>query len=107
MPKYRTKRTKNRSFHGNRFTNANQSVEEPATASPSKLIMNDCAELKDEVNGRNELKGNRIMDIFILNCVFAALCCPECLKTGLKLTEDSRFGLCSDFALTCKCGYMN
>lgn len=73
MPKYRTKRTKNRSFHGNRFTNANQSVEEPATASASKLIMNDCAELKDEVNGRNELKGNRIMDIFILNCVFAAL----------------------------------
>ncbi|GBM75320.1 hypothetical protein AVEN_126693-1 [Araneus ventricosus] len=107
MPKYRTKRTKNRSFHGNRFTNANQSVEEPATASASKLIMNDFSELKDEVNGRNKLKGNRIMDIFILNCVFSAVCCPQCLKTGLKLTEDSRFGLCSDFTLTCKCGYMN
>ncbi|GBM96067.1 hypothetical protein AVEN_111458-1 [Araneus ventricosus] len=69
--------------------------------------MNDYAELKDEINGRNELKGNRIMDIFILNCVFSALCCPQCLKTGLKLIEEFRFRLYSNFTLTCKCGYKN
>ncbi|GBO19237.1 hypothetical protein AVEN_8547-1 [Araneus ventricosus] len=53
-----------------------------------------------------ELNGNRIIDIQTLLGVFSILSCPKCFATGLKLTEDSKEGLCSNFAIVCKCGFM-
>ncbi|GBM48051.1 hypothetical protein AVEN_34378-1 [Araneus ventricosus] len=89
MPKYRTKRTKNLSFHGNRFTNANQSVEEPATASASKLIMNDYAELKDEIGRKSTLNSLLVLGLRLIGKGFTAgkkLLCTVNLRFMSKST---------------------
>ncbi|GBM21742.1 hypothetical protein AVEN_101579-1 [Araneus ventricosus] len=99
MPKARSRRSKKIKFHGNRFTR--ESVQECSSASASKLkdsslICEEVLESKSE-----ELTGNRIFDLQTLISVFSVLCWPSCFSSGLKLTEDSRFGLCSNFSLHC------
>ncbi|GBN91727.1 hypothetical protein AVEN_71034-1, partial [Araneus ventricosus] len=75
-----------------------------ATASATKL---NTLESSDGLEyDFQELKGNRIIDIQTFLGVFSILSCPKCFATGLKLTEDSKEGLCSNFAIVCKCGFM-
>ncbi|GBM30414.1 hypothetical protein AVEN_221005-1 [Araneus ventricosus] len=103
MPKARSKKFKKRSFHGNRHRNS-VPKNNVSTASATKL---NTLESSDGLGYEfQELKGNRIIDIQTLLGVFSILSCPKCFATGLKLTEDSKEGLCSNFAIVCKCGFM-
>lgn len=104
MPKVRAKKSKKRSFHGNRFSAAKPSDDTISTASSSKLKF-PSEERKESLEDDVNKHGNRIFDINTLISVFAMLCCPECFETGLELEEDSKFGLCSNFCLLCKCGF--
>lgn len=110
----KTYRSKKRKFTGNMFSigrgesAASQTDTDVTTASSSKL-----AGKKDsfvDVNSSpesSELSGNRIIDIKCLLTVFASLCCPVCFNGDLVLSEDSRFGLCSNFAVKCqKCPFV-
>ncbi|GBN03705.1 hypothetical protein AVEN_258835-1 [Araneus ventricosus] len=99
----RSKKFKKRSFHGNRHRNS-VPKNNVSTASAKKL---NTLESSDGLEyDFQELKGNRIIDIQTLLGVFSILSCPKCFATGLKLTEDSKEGLCSNFAIVCKCGLM-
>lgn len=93
-------RKRKRKFYGNRFTHP---VEEINTASVSKLKPMSSIPLENEM----PLSGNRIFDIATVVNIFSELCCPNCLNMGLNLCEDSKYGLCSHFALKCKnCDYI-
>ncbi|GBM01507.1 hypothetical protein AVEN_209316-1 [Araneus ventricosus] len=103
MPKARSKKFKKRSFYGNRRS---KSVlkNNMSTASATKLNTLESSDgLESDLQ---ELKGNRIIDIQTLLGIFSILSCPQCFTTGLKLTEDSKEGLCSNFTIVCKCGFM-
>ncbi|GFX26565.1 uncharacterized protein TNCV_4535771 [Trichonephila clavipes] len=106
-------RSKKRKFTGNQYRNKRSSIDNQAkndttvasnielkTASASKL-----EDLKDnflESSGNSdEIFGHRIFDVTTLLSVFAVLCCPVCLHE-LSLTEDSRYGICSNFSLKCR-----
>lgn len=105
MPKVRAKKSKKRNFHGNRYT-ATKPSDDISTASSYKLKFPTNEEIKESFeDDANKLNGNRIFDLNTLIFVFSMLCCPECFQTGLKLEEDSKFGLCSNFCLVCNCGY--
>ncbi|GFV16447.1 uncharacterized protein TNCV_1525931 [Trichonephila clavipes] len=71
------------------------------TASVSKL-----EDLKDNIlessGNSDQIFGHRIFDVTTLLSVFAVLCCPVCLHDELSLTEDSRYGICSNFSLKCR-----
>lgn len=107
MPKARSKKAKKRTFHGNQHTTTrkeNTALPDNETASSSKLKIFDSFDVKDaEVQS---LKGNRIINLETLISIFSVLCCPNCFTTGLKLSEDSKEGLCSNFSLTCDCGFI-
>lgn len=106
MAKSRSKKSKKRSFCGNRHTISHvDNAEGFVTASSSKLKI---PEDMEKIAAENDqgLKGNRIFDVETLFYIFSILSCPICFKTGLQLNEDSRFGLCSNFSLVCKCGYI-
>ncbi|GBN94867.1 hypothetical protein AVEN_191471-1 [Araneus ventricosus] len=103
MPKARSKKFKKRSFYGNRHSNS-VPKNNVSTANATKLnILESSDGLESDFQ---ELKGNRIIDIHTLLGIFSILSCPQCFTTGLKLTEDSKEGLCSNFAIVCKCGFM-
>lgn len=108
-------RSKKRKFVGNmysteRATSAASQTDTDVitTASSSKLASNN--DSFADVNSppeNSQLSGNRIIDIKFLMTVFASLCCPLCFNCNLVLSEDSRFGLCSNFALKCqKCSFV-
>lgn len=105
MPKARSKRSKKRVFYGNRYTTANKSSvsnSNISTASASKLKVNEIVYQKSvEKCEKQELEGNRIIDLQTLFSVFSLLCCPNCLLPCLELCEDSRFGLCSNLVVKC------
>ncbi|GBN11246.1 hypothetical protein AVEN_237166-1 [Araneus ventricosus] len=103
MPKARSKKFKKRSFHGNRHRN---SVPKNNVSTASATKLNTLKSSDGLEYDFQELKGNRIIDIQTLLGVFSILSCPKCFATGLKLTEDSKEGLCSNFARVCKCGFM-
>lgn len=103
MPKARCSKSKKRKFYGNKYSNT-VAENNVCTASAAKL---NNFESSDRLESDfQELKGNRIVDIQTLLRIFAILSCPQCFATGLKLTEDSKEGLCSNFAIVCKCGFM-
>lgn len=111
MPKARSRKAKKRTFYGNRYTRATkENVDVPSlsphtdTASSSKLKTIEISNEKED--GFQPLEGNRIINVQTLINIFSVLCCPECFGTGLKLSEDSRQGLCSNFVLVCDCGFM-
>ncbi|GBM43822.1 hypothetical protein AVEN_170420-1 [Araneus ventricosus] len=100
MVKARSTKRKKRPFCGNQHTSKQVDVN-VSTSSSSKLSILDTANVSIE-----KIKGNRIIDIGTLISIFSILCCPKCLASGLKLTEDSKYGLCSNFALICDCGFV-
>ncbi|GFX38417.1 uncharacterized protein TNCV_2343921 [Trichonephila clavipes] len=51
---------------------------------------------------RKPLTGNRIIDMEVLLNLFLQLCCPRCFEEGILLSEDSTYGLCSNFVIRCK-----
>ncbi|GFU49235.1 uncharacterized protein TNCV_2675261 [Trichonephila clavipes] len=38
----------------------------------------------------------------VLLNLFLQLCCPRCFEEGIPLSEDSTYGLCSNFVIRCK-----
>ncbi|GFX23962.1 uncharacterized protein TNCV_2730671 [Trichonephila clavipes] len=38
----------------------------------------------------------------VLLNLFLQLCCPRCFEEGILLSEDSTYGLCSNFVIRCK-----
>ncbi|GFY00189.1 uncharacterized protein TNCV_2835461 [Trichonephila clavipes] len=50
---------------------------------------------------RTPLTGNRIIDMEVLLNLFLQLCCPRCFEEGILLSEDSTYGLCSNFVIRC------
>lgn len=99
-------RSKKRKFTGNQHIIPSKSetvtvdCSDRNTASSSKLQSKKDVSL-DESSKINELCGSRIMDIEILVSVFAMLSCSVCFNSKLSLTEDSRFGMCSNFLIKC------
>ncbi|GFY06236.1 uncharacterized protein TNCV_2680301 [Trichonephila clavipes] len=97
-------RKRKRHFYCNKLTNtskrnSNSAVPE-CTASCSKLG-NESFSTAEEMPG--PVFGNRIVDLELIVEAFAQLCCPKCFAEKVELFEDSRYGLCSHFALKCKC----
>ncbi|GFS70672.1 uncharacterized protein NPIL_384751 [Nephila pilipes] len=92
-----------RQFRGNGFIK-NDSKNSTVTANASALKLNLSAILDEEIAEyeNKPLTGNRIIDIELLLCSILQLCCPKCFHDGLLLHEDSRYGLCSSFAIKCK-----
>ncbi|GFS97553.1 uncharacterized protein NPIL_65851 [Nephila pilipes] len=92
-----------RQFRGNGFTK-NDSKNSTVTANASASKLNLSAILDEEIAEyeNKPLTGNRIIDIELLLCSILQLCCPKCFHDGLLLHEDSRYGLCSSFAIKCK-----
>ncbi|GBM31771.1 hypothetical protein AVEN_56881-1 [Araneus ventricosus] len=105
MVKDRSTKRKKRPFCGNQHTSKQVDVN-VSTSSSSKLSILDTANVSIEKETFEKIKGNRIIDIGTLISIFSILCCPKCLASGLKLTEDSKYGLCSNFALICDCGFV-
>lgn len=104
MPKARSNKAKKRTFYGIRYTTAtkeNLVLPNIETASSSKLKIFDSSDDKDA--DFQTVKSNKIIDIQTLISIFPVLCCPQCFATGLKLSEDSKEGLCSNFNLACDC----
>lgn len=115
MGKSRNYVRKKRKFSGNRFSKIDQGrndddmevAENVPTASSLKLDQNEVIPENSECISEEKLYGNRIFDLEILISIFTLLCCPKCLKNSLELTEDSTFGLCSNYLLKCKgCDFM-
>ena len=109
--KFSSTRRKNRYFSGNRFTgkktktnddvptdegNQTQGTSHKGTRSETKLA-GETPEVPESVY--NQLPGNRIMDMDILNSVFELLPCPSCNKQMLELNETRRNGLAFDMIL--------
>ncbi|GBO33467.1 hypothetical protein AVEN_60417-1 [Araneus ventricosus] len=91
MPKARSKMFKNRSFYGNRHSN---SVPKNNVSAASATESNTLERSDGLESDLQELKGNRIIDIQTLLRILSILSCPQCFTTGLKLTGDSKEGLC-------------
>ncbi|GFX70332.1 uncharacterized protein TNCV_2955521 [Trichonephila clavipes] len=106
--------SRKRKFTGNQYRNKRSNIDSHAkndttvasnielkTASASNL-----EDLKDnflESSGTSdEIFGHRIFDLTTLLSVFAVLCCSVCLHDELSLTEDSRYGICSNFSWKCR-----
>ncbi|GFS61919.1 uncharacterized protein TNCV_2592261 [Trichonephila clavipes] len=51
---------------------------------------------------RKPLTGNRIIDMEVLLNLLLQLFCPRCFEKGILLSEDSTYGLCSNFVIRCK-----
>ncbi|GFW05623.1 uncharacterized protein TNCV_4003251 [Trichonephila clavipes] len=51
---------------------------------------------------RKPLTGNIIIDMEVILNLFLQLCCPRCFEEGILLSEDSTYGLCSNFVIRCK-----
>ncbi|GFS65612.1 uncharacterized protein TNCV_1924701 [Trichonephila clavipes] len=102
MPKARSKVSRKRKFYGNRFTmlafNSNNT-----SASEAKLSTFDSFDvLEPEFHASI---GNRTIHLQALMGIILILCCPDCFATGLKLTKDSKEGLCSNLCVACSCGF--
>ncbi|GFV97586.1 uncharacterized protein TNCV_2040941 [Trichonephila clavipes] len=107
-------RSRKRKFTGNQYRNKRSSIDVQAkndttvasnielkTASASKLEDLKANFLENSENC-DEIFGHRIFDVTTLLSVFAVLCCPVCLHDELSLTEDSRYGIRSNFSLKCR-----
>ncbi|GFX43294.1 uncharacterized protein TNCV_2390021 [Trichonephila clavipes] len=79
-----------------------QSNIELKTASASKLEDLKDIFLENSSGNCNKIFGHRIFDVTALLSVSAVLCCPVCLHDELSLTEDSRYGICSNFSIKCR-----
>lgn len=105
MPKSRSGRPKKRRFCGNRYTRSKSASISELTAISSKLNSLENSNPEVQENNIQDIKGKRIIDIENLVHMVSILCCPECLKSGLKLKEESNLGLSSNFTLVCPCGF--
>ncbi|GFW59046.1 uncharacterized protein TNCV_2831521 [Trichonephila clavipes] len=102
--KRRISAKRKRQFRGNGSTTNKHSKSSCSTctrSSSSKIKM--AAVFDEEIAEyeRKPLTGNRIIDVEVLSLLnmFLQLCCPRCFQEGLLLSEDSRYGLCSNFVI--------
>ncbi|GFY30967.1 CCHC-type domain-containing protein [Trichonephila clavipes] len=73
------------------FTNTSSSKIKIPTAFDEEIAEYQC----------KPLTGNRI-DMKVLLNLFLQLCCPRCFEEGILLSEDSTYGLCSNFVIRYK-----
>ncbi|GFV11117.1 uncharacterized protein TNCV_2718611 [Trichonephila clavipes] len=94
-----------RKFYGNRERFTKLALNSNNTsASEAKLSTFDNFDVPEpEFHGST---GNRIINFQALMGIISILCYPECYATGLKLSEDSREGLCSNSCVACSYGFM-
>ncbi|GFV52532.1 hypothetical protein TNCV_1564411 [Trichonephila clavipes] len=88
-------------FRGNGSANkhSKNSSSTSTNASSSKIKMPAVFDEKIAEYKRKPLTSNRIIDVEALLNLFLQLCCPSCFEEGLLLSEDYRYGLCSNFAI--------
>lgn len=107
MGKGRTSRSKKRKYYGNQHATKSDDLskvdytiysklckaDESITSSSSKLSISMDVNKELMPLDKNNLCGNRIIDIEILMVILASLCCPVCYDNKLHLEENSRFEL--------------
>ncbi|GFX21222.1 uncharacterized protein TNCV_2251701 [Trichonephila clavipes] len=102
--KRRVSAKRKRQFRGNGSTikHSKNSSATSTNASSSKIKI--LAAFDEEIAEyqRKPLTGNRIIDMEVLLNLFLQLCCPRCFEEGILLSEDSTYGLCSNFVIRCK-----
>ncbi|GFV55417.1 uncharacterized protein TNCV_2463071 [Trichonephila clavipes] len=102
--KRRVSAKRKRQFRGNGSTikHSKNSSATSTNASSSKIKILAAFDEKIAEYQRKPLTGNRIIDMEVLLNLFLQLCCPRCFEEGILLSEDSTYGLCSNFVIRCK-----
>ena len=113
-----TQYRKRRKFHGNQFSKKvkydtveeNQEVvHENLSLSEASISSSKIQEIQTSTPKQEDpfICGNRIIDMEILSNIISILCCPECTKPCLKLSErfSHKKGLSSLLVISCECGY--
>ncbi|GFU84222.1 CCHC-type domain-containing protein [Trichonephila clavipes] len=90
-----------RQFRGNGSTikHSKNSSTTSTNASSSKIKIPPAFDEEIAEYQRKPLTGNRIIDMEVLLNLFLQLCCPRCFEEGILLSEDSTYGLCSNFVI--------
>ncbi|GFT11505.1 CCHC-type domain-containing protein [Trichonephila clavipes] len=93
-----------RQFRGNGSTikYSKNSSATSTNASSSKIKIPPAFDEEIAEYQRKPLTGNRIIDMEVLLNLFLQLCYPRCFEEGILLSEDSTYGLCSNFVIRCK-----
>ncbi|GFW60087.1 CCHC-type domain-containing protein [Trichonephila clavipes] len=102
--KRRVSAKRNYQFRGNRSTikHTKNSSATSTNASSSKIKISAVFDEEIAEYQRKPLTGNRIIDMEVLLNLLLQLCCPRCFEEGILLSEDSTYGLCSNFVIRCK-----
>ncbi|GFV85403.1 uncharacterized protein TNCV_3772281 [Trichonephila clavipes] len=97
-------RRRKRQFRGNGSTikHSKNSSATSINASSSKIKIPATFDEEIAEYQRKPLTGNRIIDMEVLLNLFLLLRCPRCFEEGILLSEDSTYGLCSNFVIRCK-----
>ncbi|GFX87088.1 CCHC-type domain-containing protein [Trichonephila clavipes] len=101
--KRRVSAKRKRQFRGNGSTikHSKNSSATSTNASSSKIKIPAAFDEEIAEYQRKPLTGNRIIDMEVLLNLFLQLCCPRCFEEGILLSEDSTYGLCSNFVIRC------
>ncbi|GFU64582.1 CCHC-type domain-containing protein [Trichonephila clavipes] len=99
--KRRVSAKRKRQFRGNGSTikHLKNSSATSTNASSSKIKIPAAFDEEIAEYQRKPLTGNRIIDMEVLLNLFLQLCCPRCFEEGILLSEDSTYGLCSNFVI--------
>ncbi|GFV71047.1 uncharacterized protein TNCV_1447471 [Trichonephila clavipes] len=102
--KRRVSAKRKRQFRGNGSTikHSKNSTATSTNASSSKIKIPTAFDEEIAEYQRKPLTGNIIIDMEVLLNLFLKLCCPRCFEGGILLSEDSTYGLCSNFVIRCK-----
>ncbi|GFW39409.1 CCHC-type domain-containing protein [Trichonephila clavipes] len=88
--------------NGSTIKHSKNSSATSTNASSSKIKIPAAFDEEIAEYQRKPLTGNRIIDMEVLLNLFLQLCCPRCFEEGILLSEDSTYGLCSNFVIRCK-----
>ncbi|GFT02553.1 CCHC-type domain-containing protein [Trichonephila clavipes] len=96
------KRTPEYVRNGSTIKHSKNSSATSTNASSSKIKIPAAFDEEIAEYQRKPLTGNRIIDMEVLLNLFLQLCCPRCFEEGILVSEDSTYGLCSNFVIRCK-----
>ncbi|GFX98535.1 uncharacterized protein TNCV_1501131 [Trichonephila clavipes] len=102
--KRRVSAKRKRQFRGNGSTIKHSKNSSATSTNASSSNIKIPAVFDEEIAEyqRKPLTGNRIIDMEVLLNLFLQLFCPRCFEEGILLSEDSTYGLCSNFVIRCK-----
>ncbi|GFX46470.1 CCHC-type domain-containing protein [Trichonephila clavipes] len=100
--KVSAKRKRQFQSNGSTIKHSKNSSATSTNASSSKIKIPAVFDEEIAEYQRKLLTGNRIVDMEVLLNLFLQLCCPRCFEEGILLSEDSTYGLCSNFVIRCK-----